>query len=125
MRLERLKATFDRILDGAQRDIDCGDGQKQRIGGDEIAAVGQGADFIKRPAGIDAGIDLMQRGAEIAGVFLDQGPVAAHLAAITGIDAGMQIEVRQRQMIYWQGRFWDRLILGISAQQWNQRNTEE
>ncbi len=41
------------------------------------------------------------------------------------IDAGMQIEVRQRQMIYWQGRFWDRLILGISAQQWNQRNTEE
>lgn len=41
------------------------------------------------------------------------------------MDAGMQIEVRQRQLAYWQGRFWDRLILGISAEMWNQRNVEE
>ncbi len=36
--------------------------------------------------------------------------------------AGLTVEVRQRQMVYRQGRLWDRLLMGILQQDWLQKN---
>ncbi|GAP15334.1 acetyltransferase [Longilinea arvoryzae] len=39
--------------------------------------------------------------------------------------SGMAVEVCQRQMVYRQGRLWDRLSMGISQQDWMQLNAGE
>ncbi len=39
--------------------------------------------------------------------------------------AGMVVEVCQRQMVYRQGRLWDRLSMGISQQDWMKFNAGE
>ncbi len=41
------------------------------------------------------------------------------------IEAGMKIEVRQRQMVYRNGRLWDNLSVGISQEDWLKKNSEE
>lgn len=39
--------------------------------------------------------------------------------------AGMSVEVRQRQMVYRNGRLWDCLSVGISQEDWLRKNSEE
>ena len=41
------------------------------------------------------------------------------------VRAGMSVEVRQRQMVYRNGRLWDRLSVGIAQEEWLQMNLEE
>lgn len=41
------------------------------------------------------------------------------------IQAGMAVEVRQRQMAYRQGRLWDRLLMGILQEDWLRSNAGE
>ncbi|MFN7036309.1 MAG: GNAT family N-acetyltransferase [Bellilinea sp.] len=38
---------------------------------------------------------------------------------------GMQVCVRQRQMVYFQSRYWDRLVVGISQSDWQTNNWED
>ena len=85
------------VLDSADRNIDRGGGQKQGVGGNGIGRRGLQPLFVKGCAGIHALVDQMHGRAEITPVLFHQRPITAHLAAIGGIDAGVEIDDRAAQ----------------------------
>ncbi len=43
----------------------------------------------------------------------------------TLVDLGMRIYVRQRQMVYFQSRYWDRIIVGMTRSDWHANSSED
>ncbi|MEW6181379.1 MAG: GNAT family protein [Chloroflexota bacterium] len=75
--------------------------------------------------------EVLKMGLRYAFEELDMAVVASSTGEFqpqvlkTCLDLGMQIQVRQRQMVFSQGKYWDRLILSMAQTEWKTRNSEE